>query len=240
MPMMRIHLNISLMLLWLGVLPFTGIAQVPTDNFGDLTFRIGASEAQHYFVKSAILYRDVDVEYDTTLHVSSGDSTILYYYPQLKKGNRFVLHLIIEPQQQKLSDLGSEFYDFFFVLGDSLTDTLRIEGVDSSVYFFRSGQFTTRQIFSRNCKAYFELGERKDLSGNIEGTFAVEFEYPSAEDYQQYQPVSLEGKLIVPETNLLSGQETNVSELKERKARFKRNLYIAIFTSLFIIAFVFR
>ncbi len=224
-----------------GILLFSSmiLAQSLSDNFGLLQLQIGNEQPEEYLVRSAILYKGVSIEYDTTLHVSNNDSTGLYFYPQLYKGTQYVLHLILESKQKSLEG-PSVFYDFYLNLGDSIGDVVTLSGVDSNAFFLYSGRFTNDKLYSRNCEGQFELTSNAELSWEVEGNFRVTFEFPVHGLVNGYEPVSIHGNLIIPESRQLIGEETNLSPLKNRKKNLKRNLYIAIFTSLFIVAFVLR
>ncbi len=177
----------KIMLLML-VLTSVGLPQSNSEDFGLLEMQIGTRQPEKYLVQSAILYKDVSLVYDTTLHVSNDDSTVMYFYPQLYRGNQYVLHLLLEPEQKSLQG-ASPFYDFYLNLGDSVGDMITISGVDSNAFLLYSGRFTRNKLYSRNCEGEFQLSSKEELSWEVEGNFRVSFEFPVYGLDKGYEPV---------------------------------------------------
>jgi len=201
-------------------------AQPDTTNFGKIAIQFNDDTPQVYYAKNATLYRNVSVDYDTTLQVQGEKATQRYYYSQLSKGNHYVLHLILDAEQSVLGKGIAPGYDVYLDLGDTLTDSLQFSDVDSQVFLYKNGEFSMEKNYSRNQSGVFNLPVEGEGLG-IFGSFSTVFEYPSPNQPGVYDHVSFDGTLKIPGENLYRGREGGISQVSPQKGKVVRNLLIA-------------
>ena len=201
-------------------------AQADAANFGKISIQFNDDTPQIYYAKNATLYRNVSVDYDTTLQVQGEKATQRYYYSQLSKGKHYVLHLILDAEQSVLGKGITPGYDVYFDLGDTLTDPLQITDVDSQVFFYKDGEFSMEKYYSRNQSGVFSLPSGEEGLG-ISGRFSTVFEFPSPNQPESFDRISFEGDLNIPGENLYRGREGGISRVSPQKGKVVRNLLIA-------------
>ncbi|MCB0292963.1 MAG: hypothetical protein KDH97_22100, partial [Calditrichaeota bacterium] len=54
--------------------------QVEVDNFGEVMVQINDRPAVKYYIGGVDLYKNVSIDYDTTLQVQEKGATVFYYY----------------------------------------------------------------------------------------------------------------------------------------------------------------
>ena len=191
--------------------------------FGELKIQVDQQRIQEYKVVQALLLENVDVGLDTLLQIQSSAGTDVLFYPQIQKGNNLVLRLIAQRSGTKEED----FYDIFFLLGDSLANPLHITNQDSTVFFQKNGKLMSQPRYASHLNALFQL-ERSEKGEAVQGHFTAEFDYPLFESDTTYQHIWMEGNLNVPsgkfrETSL-AAQAGNEAQQKT----FERNLALAL------------
>jgi len=211
----------------------TAIAQEPveTPHFGEISLTIGNSSAQTYYAHNALLYNNVDLEYDKTLNLQTKEGTSFYYFPQLRKGERSVLHLLLSADRDARI-ASQEYLDVYFVFNDSLENTVTLGSSDSTAFIFRNGRLAEKQLYASNHSGTFNLA-RTDSKSGVTGNINTSFTY--AFDGESETQISLQGDLSIPSMNLLSGQETGITARKGvlNEENRKRNI---MFAGLIIIA----
>lgn len=232
------HKFLSVFSLW-SFLTIILAAQTAPENFGQVSLTIDDHPLQNYQVQTAILYENIAIGYDTTLQLRSTQQTNMFFYPQLSKGDRYVLHLILNGGPGGLSKPYPQMLDAFFDLGRKLQD-IHYEGRDSSTFLYVEGRFSKTKLYSRNANERFTI-VTDSSSGNVRGDFITDFEYPLIGARGQFQKIHMAGELRIPVQNLRVGQETGVTETDQsRKRHFTRNAYIAAVSTLFVILLVLR
>ena len=227
---MRFMLKIFIALMFTAL---AGYAQetVETTHFGEMSLTIGNKAAQTYYAHNALLYNNVDLEYDKTLNLQTQTGTTFYYFPQLRKGERNVLHLLLSADQDARI-ASKEYLDVYFVFDDSLQSSITLGNTDSTAFIFRNGKLAEKQVYASNHTGTFNLS-RTDSKSGVTGNINTNFTY--AFDGESEVPISLKGDLSIPSMNLLSGQETGITARKGilNEENRKRNI---LFAGLIIIA----
>ena len=224
-----VRFSFGWLVLWMGLGSWqAGIAE--TVSFGEVKLQIDQQPVRVYNIVQALLYRQVDIRYDTTVVVQNGDSAAYLYYPQLIQGNRIILRLIA--QAKTLED---DFYDMFIILGDSVARTLEFRGLDSTVFIKHQGLLESTRKYSRNLKGVFRLQETA-RGQNVVGEFAVSFEYPIRNNDGRLYPIKLEGSLRVPTGKFRETSLSAEAGQEERKKSLQRNLAVAIIITIIIIS----
>ncbi len=201
-------------------------AQQDTTNFGKIAVQFNDDTPQIYFAKKATLYRNVSIDYDTTLQIQGKNTTQRYYYSQFTKGRHYVIHLILDAEQSVLGKGISPGYDVYLDLGDTLLESLQFSDVDSQVFIYKDGEFSKEKKYSQNQSGTFNFpGEPSDEG--ISGSFATVFEYPSSNQSGGYDRISLNGNLKIPGENLYRGREGGISQVSPQKGKVVRNLLVA-------------
>ncbi len=231
------HFSLGSTLLFLIFVIITGRGEPP--SFGNVEIKINQQSAQSYSAQNVIIYQDVVIQYDTTLHLQSDSSHGLYYYPQLHAGKNYVLHLLLNPQNEEEAGSPANFYDVFIDLGDTLPEQLTMSEKDSNTFLLANGQFVSERQYSKNQSGMFNL-TKGDAEYGATGSFQTEFEYPISGDMGEYTRVSIRGDLEIPEANIKRGTATGISRADKGDNKFTRNLYIALITSIFIVLFALR
>lgn len=202
-----------------------------TPHFGEIRLSIGDKAAQTYYAHNALLYNNVDLEYDTTLNLQTEAGTSFYYFPQLRQGERNVLHLLLSTDLDARI-ASKEYLDVYFIIGDSLQNSVTLNNSDSTAFLFRNGKLADKPLYARNQTGTFNLS-RTDSKSGVTGTINTRFTY--AFDGEAEMPISLKGDLSIPSMNLLSGQESGITARKGvlTEENRKRNI---MFAGLIIIA----
>lgn len=210
-------------------------AQENPPQFGEVAIKIDQQPFQTYIVQSAILYREVAIEYDTTLYLQTEKTAQLNYYPQLRSGHNNVIHLLLVPADSAEGGQSSSL-DAYIDIGDTLLTYLEFTDADSMVFVFPNGRFSNKKVYSRNASAQIQL-DRQQYEDAVSGSFELEFDFPLTENKDVYQHVQMKGVLSIPDRNLLRGDEKSIEarEQADHKKRLKRNLLIAVLASALLI-----
>jgi len=214
------------------------LAQSEPGQFGKVMVQINNEPERTFNVESAVFYRNVTVNYDTTVFLKSKSTTNMLFSPQLSKGDSYVLHLILtaaEPPQPNQTST----YDVYMNLGDTLWQQLEILDADSLTFIHPNGILTTDKLYSTRQTGQFNLVTSEN-EARISGTFQTEFDFPISDRGEEYSHIKMRGELDIPEGNLREGQETAIAEVKNTKKNRTRNILFAVLLSAFIVLFAVR
>lgn len=205
--------------------------QVEKDNFGEVMVQINDRPAEKYYIGGVDLYKNVSIDYDTTLQVQEKDATVFYYYPQLDAGEHYVLHMILNSggEGEKAP------YDFYVDLGSSIDGEIVISAADSNLFINPNGRFTRSRAYAYDHNGTYRIAS-DPLSGTVNGSIRASFEYPAAGDGAA-ERFSMEGTFKIPTQNVQEGDATNIAAV-ERKDSVFRNLAYAAIGSLVIVLMV--
>lgn len=224
-------------ILWLLNILFISamLAQSEPGQFGTVMVQIDNEPERTFFVESAIFYRNVTVNYDTTVYLKSQSATEILFSPQLSKGNSYVLHLILTPAEPPRPNQASS-YDVYMNLGDTLWQQLEILDADSLTFINPNGVLTTDKLYSARQTGQFNLVTSEN-GARISGDFQTEFDFPVSGRGEEYSHVKMRGNLDIPEGNLREGQETAIASVKNTRKNRTRNIIFAVLLSAFIVLF---
>jgi hypothetical protein len=214
------------------------LAQSEPGEFGKVMVQINDEPERSFYVESAVFYRNVTVNYDTTVYLKSGNTTNMLFSPQLSRGNSYVLHLILTsvepPQPDQIST-----YDVYMNLGDTLWQQLEILNADSLTFIHPNGILTTDKLYSTHQTGQFNL-VTNESGALISGTFQTEFDFPLPDRSEEYSHINMKGELNIPEGNLREGQETAIAAVKDTSKNRTRNILFAVLLSAFLVLFAVR
>lgn len=227
-------------IIWLFNILFISaiLAQSEPDTFGNVKVQINEEPERNFYVESAVFYRNVTVNYDTTVYLKSKGATNMLFSPQLSKGNSYVLHLILTAAEPSQPGQTSS-YDVYMNLGDTLWQQLEILDADSLTFIHPNGILTTDKIYSAGQTGQFNL-VTSESGALISGTFQTEFDFPIPDRGEGYSHVKMQGELNIPEGILREGQETAIASVKDTKKNRTRNIVFAVLLSAFIVLFAIR
>lgn len=214
------------------------LAQSESGEFGKVMVQINDEPERSFYVESAVFYRNVTVNYDTTVYLKSGNTTNMLFSPQLSKGNSYVLHLILTSVEPPQPDQTST-YDVYMNLGDTLWQQLEILNADSLTFIHPNGILTTDKLYSTHQTGQFNL-VTNESGALISGTFQTEFDFPLPDRSEEYSHISMKGELNIPEGNLREGQETAIAAVKDTSKNRTRNILFAVLLSAFLVLFAVR
>jgi len=232
-------------IIWLFNILFISVmlAQSEPDKFGNVAVQINDEPERAFDVESAVFYRNVTVNYDTTVYLKSKNlksknTTNMLFSPQLSKGDSYVLHLILAAAEPSQPGQTSS-YDVYMNLGDTLWQQLEILDADSLTFIHPNGILTTDKFYSTGQTGQFNL-VTSESGALISGTFQTEFDFPIPDRGQEYSHIKMRGNLNIPEGILREGQETAIAAVKDTKKNRTRNIIFAVLLSAFIVLFAVR
>lgn len=205
--------------------------QVEVDNFGEVMVQVNDRPAQKYYIGGVDLYKNVSIDYDTTLQVQEKDATVFYYYPQLNAGEHYVLHMILNSSKEE----EAAPYDFYVDLGKSIDGEIVINAADSNLFITPNGRFTRSRPYARDHNGSYRIAS-DPLSGAVNGAIRATFEYPAPGD-GTVEHFSMEGSFKIPTQNVQEGDATNIATSEKKDSVF-RNLAYAALGSVVIVLLV--
>ena len=215
------------------------IAQSQPEHFGQVYVQLNEDPEAVYYAETAVLYRGVSVDYDTTVFVKSGSDSERLYSPQLSKGNSYIVHLILTAADTAASKTRFTTYDVFINLGDTLWEQLEILDADSLTFIHPNGILTSDKLYSSHQTGKFNLIAGQDGS-NIGGSFQTEFDFPTPGMEIATSHIKMRGQLNIPESSVRTGEETGITDPGKSKKNRTRNILFAVLLSAFLILFAVR
>jgi hypothetical protein len=208
-------------LLFLMWSQFSLLAQGPESSFGTVAMQIDSGEADTYYIKSAVLFQNASVGFDTTVQIQSAVSNEILYYPQILEGEDNILRLILALNEDN-------FYDVVFNVGDSLGDTLVYNAVDSRVFFNYDGQLNTFEQTTRNLNGQILLTQSDPKEKQISGEIDVSFELPRDKELTRTSTITLAGTFSVYFGEFRSVSLATGTPLQKNKKKYVNNLVVAV------------
>lgn len=205
-------------------------AQGQEELLGEITLKIDDGPKTKYPIKQALLYRNVSIDYDSTILLQSSKSIKVLYYPQLDQGEENVLRLIVERKMGRKSD----FYDFFINVGDSLQDSLYWENERGRIFLAHRGEVWPTRAYAENVRGEVVLVESKSNRA-VTGSLHLNFDLPGLSFDRQAHHFQVEGTFDVP---VGSFRETSLSTAtvdRAQKQKYRNNLYLALGLTLVIL-----
>lgn len=222
--------SMSILFLFIFMLSWSPL-RADTKNFGSIKMVINSIDSLNLNVQTALLYRNVNLAYDSTLQIQNPESLSVKYYPQFENGNQNVLRILAgEILTEK-----PQFYDIFFIIGDTIPDSLAWKDTSSTILMIPNGYVTASRSVAENINGNIKF--ERDKKGNIiSGNLQVDFNTPLFGSQGSINQVSLTGafKLAVGTYRelALSKSESDV----DKKKRGRQSLYLGIVFAVFIIA----
>ncbi len=199
------------------------IGQESEISFGSINVQIDSGEEGELNIRTAILYENADVDFDTALQIQDGDGSKVLYYPQIIDGSNEILRLIMAPENNQ-----EDFYDVIFNLGDSLEDRIVYENAESKVFFNYKGKLDRFKRYTKNLNGKFlflkEASEKEMISGEVNTTFQM----PLDENSTQFSTVTLKGTFDVYLGEFRAVSLATGPQLQKKKTKYMKNLVIAM------------
>jgi hypothetical protein len=226
-------LIISILLLVMTLLyiflPLNGLAK--TKEFGEISIQIDDADSLKLDVQMALLYNNVEVDYDSTILIQSSDGSKIMLYPQVASGSQSVLRIIIG----KIEDQNPRFYDMFVVLGDTVTDYVEWKSDREKIFVTYNGILKSEKSLSEDINGSI-IFDRNNEGEIISGRIQLNLLFPLFEGTNEVNRLRLKGsfELAVGDyRDLTLGK--NISDLEKKKKK-RSNLYLAIVFSVFLVA----
>jgi len=208
-------------LLFLMLSQFSLLAQESESSFGTVKMQIDSSEGDTYYIKSAVLYQNASVSFDTIVQIQSEMNNEILYYPQILEGGDSILRLILALNEDN-------FYDIIFNLGDSLGDTVVYDAADSKVFFSYDGQLNTFEQRTKNMNGQILLTRPISKEKQISGELYTSFELPLDKESTRISTITLEGAFNVYFGEFRSVSLATGTPLQENKKKYVNNLVVAV------------
>ena len=206
-------------------------AVAKTKEFGEISIRIDETDSLTLDVQMALLYHNVDVDYDSTILIQSPENSKIMLYPQLDSGDQSVLRIIIG----KIDDQNPTFFDMFVVLGDTVPNFVEWKGDREKVYITYNGILRSEMSVSEDIHGrilFKRDGEGEIVSGSLHLSLLI----PLVGRMNKANRVRLKGSfdLAVGDYRELTLGK-NISDLEKEKKK-RNNLYLGIIFTVFLIA----
>ena len=205
---------------------------IGNDNkFGEMFVTIDNQDSIKLDVRMAFLYRKVDVEYDSTILVQNKDNSEIRLYPQIVSGDKNVLRIMAG----ELDDQEPFIFDLFFVLGDSVKNTIKWVNEREKIFITYNGFLTSQKILTDNINGTMSFNIN-DKDQAVSGKLKLSLRAPLFSENGTPNEVKLNGKfdLAVGDFRDLTVGK-NLSDLDAKKKR-RQNIYIAVFLTVFLVA----
>ena len=205
---------------------------IGNDNkFGELYVTIDKQDSIKLDVRMAFLYRKVDVQYDSTILVQNKDNSEIRLYPQIVSGDKNVLRIMAG----EIDDLEPFIFDLFFILGDSVSSTVRWVDEEEKIYITYNGFLTSQKILTDqiNGSMSFDINNKGQA---VSGKVKLSLRAPLFSEDGTLNDIKLNGKFdlaVGDYRDLTVGK--NLSDLDAKKKR-RQNIYIAVFLTVFLVA----
>ncbi len=196
-------------------------AQESESSFGSVQMQVDSSEAEKYYIKSAVLYQNAAADFDTTVQIQSDSSNEVLYYPQILEGENNILRLILG-----LND--DNFYDVIFNLGDSLGDVIVYDADDSKVFFSYEGRLANFEQRTRNLNGRIIIDKLASNEKQISGELNTTFELPLDKESTRTSTIRLDGAFKVHFGEFKSVSLATGGPLQENKKKYANNLVLAM------------
>jgi hypothetical protein len=201
------------------------------DNFGQIYIAVDGQDSLELDVRTAFLYRNVDVKYDSTILIQNDENSEIRLYPQIKAGNNNVLRIMAGVVREE----NPFFFDMFFILGDTVEEKVRWINESKKIFITYNGMLHSQKIMTKNINGNISFTSDKNKQF-ISGKLKLGFEAPLISQDGSLNKIKLNGsfELAVGDYRDLTVGK-NLSDL-EAKNRMRKNIYIAIILTVFLVA----
>jgi len=199
-------------------------------DFGNLNIKIDDKSELSYQIQRALLYRQVDIKYDSTVLIQNKNYSDIYYYPQLDSGKKNVLRLLVGEFKKDEQD----FFDIFINLGDSIPDSLSFAGDNGDIFISKNGKIQLFKSTSQNINGsiHIENSKGKVVAGQLDLSFMIE----NYLELGRMENFVMNGSFELAAGDYRELSMGITSSDKEASNRRKQSLYFAIILSVFFIA----
>jgi len=200
-------------------------------RFGAISMQIDEADSITLDVQMALLYRNVKVDYDSTILIQSPENSRIMLYPQVGTGDQSVLRVIIG----KIDDQNPLFFDMFIVLGDTVPNSIQWEGERGKIFITYNGILKSERSLSEEIQGKI-LFDRDNDGEIVSGSMQLSLLIPLIESTNKANRLRMKGSfdLTVGDYRELTLGK-NISDLEQQKKK-RNNLYLAIVFTVFLIA----
>lgn len=199
--------------------------------YGEMDLKMGSLMPVKYEIQQALVFRGVTVSIDSTAILQDTASVKVLYYPQLDKGENYVLRLIFGTE----TDSTIRFFDFMADLGKSIPDSIVWENEKGKVFLSYNGEPLPIPESSQQITGKIHLLKSKDEK-TVTGDLDLRFLMPFSSDQLRPIPIEMKGIFDVPVGEYRSARLVSIDEKKKLRDKYRSNLYLGIAISLFIVA----
>lgn len=217
--------------LLLSVLVITGLSLAKEGEYGTLTLIKGDQPGKTYPIQQALLYQKVALAYDSTAMIQNKKTAEILYYPQLTEGRENVLRIIAGT----MTDTMQNYYDLYFSMGDTISQNLNWKHETNRVYLARNGKARPQKYLSKAITGDISI-VNKNRNETIKGSLNLDFELVPMVRNASSQLIHLEGEFDVPVGTYQQISLATVESKKEKGKGYRKNMYLAIVFSIFILA----
>ena len=211
------------------------VLNATNSELGELTITIDEIDVQLYNIQNALLYKNVLIEYDSTVLIQNDEGNRILVYPQLREGNNNVLRLIIGEIQES----NRNFFDIFLDLEQSISDTIFWTNENNKVFLSKNGRTLPAEARSKNINGSINIREG-DKKNRFAGQLHLEFDFPL------FYSDTLNHIILEGSYDVLSGEYREISmasasseDIKKKKTRNTIHMLV-IFSIIFFVYLGFK
>jgi hypothetical protein len=199
------------------------------NKMGDIKIRINDGAPRSYVINQAFIYQEASVTYNSSIIIQNEETSQILYFPQLSMGKNNLLRLVFGD----IDDKHRDFFDCYFLLGDSIPDTLFWQNARDKVFMTYNGRPYNFVATSEGINGQITLNRDKDgefISGNIK----VNYRVPNSASAKKFDRFELDGvfNIVVGDYRKLT-MKSDYGEAMKKQVRRKNIIIGAI-----IVAFV--
>jgi hypothetical protein len=206
------------------------------DKMGDIKIQINDGVPRYYIIKQAFIYQDASIAYDSSVIIQNEETLQVLFFPQLSMGENNLLRLVFGDIDGDHSD----FFDYYFLLGDSLSDTLFWQNDIDKIFMTYNGRPHNFIAISKGINGQITFNRNK--SGEFtSGAINVKYSVPSSASAKKFNRFGLDGafSLIVGDYHKLT-LESNYDKAKKKRA-IRKNIIIGTIVVIFVAGvFIFK
>lgn len=212
------------------IIPLFIISQLfAMEKMGEIKIRINDDIPRYYLIKQAFIYQDVSIAYDSSIVIQNKETSQVLFIPQLSMGETNLLRLVF-------GDIDSEhpdFFDYYFLLGDSIPDTLFWQDAIGKIFMTYNGRPYNFIAISKGINGQITFIRNK--SGEfISGAIKVKYSMPSSASAKKFNRFELDGafSLIVGDYHKLT-LNSNYDKAKKKRT-IRKNIIIGAILAIFV------
>lgn len=219
------------------IIPLFIISQLfAMDKMGEIKIQINDDIPRYYLIKKAFIYQGTSIAYDSSVVIQNEETLQVLFIPQLSMGENNLLRLVF-------GDIDSEhpnFFDYYFLLGDSIPDTLFWQDDTDKIFMTYNGRPYNFIVITKGINGQITFNRNK--SGEFtSGAIKVKYSVPGSASAKKFNRFELDGafNLILGDYHKLTLESNYDNAMKKREIR--KNIIIGTVLAIFVAGvFIFK